>query len=55
MVDAFKKIAKEEGFSAFYKGIFFRLFFRDCYAVDWDWVSGFCDVFYVLVCEESFE
>lgn len=43
MVDAFQKIAKEEGMMAFYKGIFFFLF-RNCNTSDWYWFPSICNV-----------
>lgn len=38
MIDCFKKIAKDEGLSAFYKGKI-TSYIRNCLTIDWYWFS----------------
>lgn len=53
MVDCFKKIAKEEGLLAFYKGMN-MIFCRNSYSINRNWISGFCYVFHLRIFKKIF-
>lgn len=46
MIDAFKKIGKEEGLMSFYKGIMLGKL-RDCYSFNWNRFPSFGHVFHL--------